>query len=320
MARIRRKKSIPRAFSEYALVWCILHGARILPLPLMRHITQTMADVAYRLLGRRRSLAEANVRAALGDGLGEAAVRDIARRSFRAFAWTLPEMVRLHRFLTSSNARTWMEGDDPTIRELFDRARELHDTHRGCIFVTPHLGNWELLPYVSAAVGIPMVVVVRPLDNPYLEKLLYQSRAGTGQVFIPKRNSLMPLQNMLARGRSVGMLPDQSTMRGLSVPFLGRPAWTTPIPALLALRSGHPLVVVASCRKEDGGFTGYVSDPILPQEGGNERAELLRLTAAMSQEMEKVIRRFPDQYFWMHNRWKTYGRPMSQDSAAEASD
>jgi KDO2-lipid IV(A) lauroyltransferase len=315
MSATARKKGRLQAWGEYALVWTVLQMAKALPAPILRGGAVLAADAAYRVLGRRRRVAEDNVRAALGAELGEAGVRDVARRSFRAFAHTVPELVKMHRFLTAPDARRWMEEGDPILRTLFERARALHDLHRGCVFVTPHLGNWELLPFVSAAVGIPMVVVARPLDNPHLERLVYASRAGAGQLFIPKRNSLLPLQQMLARGKSVGLLPDQSTMNGLAVPFFGRPAWTTPVPAVLALRGERPLVVVGCVRRDDGWFTGHVADPIHPRLGGNERDELVRLTTAMNAEMEQVIRRFPDQYFWMHNRWKTYGRDMGGTAA-----
>ena len=310
MSAKTRKKSRLQAWGEYALVWTVLHLAKALPAPILRGGAALAADAAYRVLSRRRRVAEDNVRAALGAELDEVGVRDVARKSFRAFARTVPEMVTMHRFLTAPDARRWMEEMDPTLHALFDRVRALHELHRGCVFVTPHLGNWELLPFASAALGIPMVVVVRPLDNPHLERLVYASRAGTGQLFIPKRNSLLPLQQMLARGKSVGLLPDQSTMNGLAVPFFGRLAWTTPVPAVLALRGERPLVVVGCVRRDDGWFTGHVADPIHPRPGGNERDELVRLTTAMNAEMEQVIRRFPDQYFWMHNRWKTYGRDM----------
>ena len=303
---VRRRKGRWRQRAEFGLVWTLYQLTRVLPMPVIRGAMRLLGAVMFRLLGRRRRITLENVRHALGGRLPETGIERIARASFRFFGMTVPEVVKHRDRLRRPDAQAWMERQYADLSQLFQKARRIHDESRGCIFVTPHLGNWELLPYVSAAVGIPLVVVVRPLDNEWLERLLYQSRAGTGQVFIPKRNSLLPLQQLLNQGKSIGMLPDQSTMKGLSVPFFGRPAWTTPVPALLAIRNNRPIVVVACCRAGAGGWEGYVGDPIWPGAYDSEKAELLRLTEAMNAAMEAVILRFPEQYFWMHNRWKTY--------------
>jgi KDO2-lipid IV(A) lauroyltransferase len=305
----RRRKSGVQIRVEFAVVWTLYQLTRLLPMPVIRGVIRLLELPLFLFFGRRRRITLDNIRHALGADHSEVEIEGIARASFRSFCLTVPEVVKLRDHLRRPDAQTWMERLDADLSPLFRKARRIHDESRGCIFVTPHLGNWELLPYVSAAVGIPLVVVVRPLDNEYLERLLYESRAGTGQVFIPKRNSLLPLQQLLNQGKSIGMLPDQSTMKGLSVPFFGRLAWTTPVPALLAIRNRRPIVVVACCRGGASGWEGFVSDPIWPGEYASyesEKNELIRLTTEMTAAMETVIRRYPDQYFWMHNRWKTY--------------
>jgi KDO2-lipid IV(A) lauroyltransferase len=191
---------------------------------------------------------------------------------------------------------------------MLTRVRQLHDEHRGCVFVTPHLGSWELLPYDAAVFGIPLTVPVRPLDNPYLERQLARARAATGHRFVSRRHGLLGLGTDLARGRSLAILADQATVGGPRIEFFGRPAHTSPVPALLAVRYGRPIVVVACVRTEDAGFTGWVSEPLWPDQAADESeaAQVERLTAAMNRQMEAVIRLYPDQYLWMHNRWKTY--------------
>ena len=105
-------------------------------------------------------------------------------------------------------------------------------------------------------------------------------------------------------GRSVGILPDQATYKGIPVEFFGRPAWTTPVPALLAVVQRRPLVPVACVRTGRLRFGGILGEPIWPRERGSEKAEVVRLTALMSRQMEDAIRACPEQYLWMHNRWK----------------
>jgi len=190
---------------------------------------------------------------------------------------------------------------------LLQKAKEIHDASGGCIFVTPHIGNWEYLPHVSAVVGIPLVVVARPLSNAYLERLIYSRRTDTGQVIVPKKNALFALQRTLQEGKSIGMLPDQSTRQGVSVDFFGRKASTSPVPAILSILYKRPIVVVACCRKANGKeFEGVVSDPLWPGPFESEKEEILRLTEAMNSQMEAIIRKYPDQYFWIHDRWKIY--------------
>ena len=103
------------------------------------------------------------------------------------------------------------------------------------------------------------------------------------------------------------MLPDQSTMKGISINFFGRPATTTPVPAILAITYNRPIVVTACCRKEGNyHYEGFVSDPIRPGEYTSEKAEIFRITEEITRNMESIIRKYPEQYLWMHNRWKTY--------------
>jgi KDO2-lipid IV(A) lauroyltransferase len=128
------------------------------------------------------------------------------------------------------------------VDELFHKAKKIHDESGGCIFVTPHIGNWEVLPHVSSFAGIPLAVVARPLDNEYLEKLIFENRIPEGQTIIPKSNAMFVLQKTLQKGWSIGMLPDQSTMKGISIDYFGRPATTTPVPAILAINYNRPIV------------------------------------------------------------------------------
>jgi KDO2-lipid IV(A) lauroyltransferase len=126
-------------------------------------------------------------------------------------------------------------------------------------------------------------------------------------VIIPKRNAFFMLKKALRQGKSLGILPDQGEKRGISVDFFGRKAMTTPVPAILAVLYHRPIVVVANCRKKDRyTYEAFVSDPIWPREHEREKVEIFRLTEKMNKEMEAIIRKYPEHYLWMHNRWKTY--------------
>ena len=296
-----------RHLAEYAGVMLSLGAVRALPMAVLRALAGPVARLGFLLLRWRRAIAIDNVRHALGPDITDVEAHRVALASMRSFLLTaIPEVAKLAAPLTAEDRGERLRASAPELQELFAKARALHDQTHGCVFVTPHLGNWELLPFVSAALGIPLVVAVRPLDNPLLEQRLLQSRTSTGQLFVAQRNSLLRLQMVLTQGKSVGLLPDQATMKGLKVDFLGRDALTSPVPALLALFSERPIVVVACFRTPGGRFGGHVSDPIWPQAGRNDREEARRLTQAMNAEMGTLVREHPEQYFWLHNRWKSY--------------
>lgn len=307
MKKKRKKKGKFIKISEYAAVYSLINISRIVPLKVVKIISNFIGDLLYFLVPRRRNIAIKNLRNAFKGEKTEKEIREIARQSCRSFIFTFLEIIKLRFLLTKPDTVNSLRSTGKNLDELFRKAKKIHDESGGCIFVTPHIGNWEVLPYVSSVVGIPLTVVVRPLDNVYLEKLIYANRADSGQVIIPKKNALFVLQKTLRQGKSIGMLPDQSTMKGISVNFFGRKATTTPVPAILAITYKRPIVVIACCRKPDNyQYEGFVCEPIWPREYKSEKAEIFRLTEEMNLKMESIIRKYPEQYLWIHNRWKTY--------------
>lgn len=298
----RRKQKL-----EYWAVRLIILAVRSLPLAFLKLFGTLAGNAFFALVKRRREIALDNLRHALGDVMGEEALRDIARESCRSLILTFLEMIRFHFSLPDMDAVRERTARSSQLMAALDKARHIHDETGGCIFVTPHIGNWELLLRGASLVGIPLAVVMRPLDNPDVERLLFATRAAEGHLVIPKKNALFALQRILRQGKSIGLLPDQSTKKGIHAPFFGRKAFTTPVPALLSVMYNRPIVVVACCRsRESGAFEAFVSDPLRPAPGANEKNEVIRLTQAMNHSMEEVIRRYPEQYLWIHNRWKTY--------------
>jgi KDO2-lipid IV(A) lauroyltransferase len=306
--KIRRKKGKVTQVLEYTAVRALLVLAGVTPLTVLHIISSFLGNLFFLLVPKRRTIAIENLKSAFAGEKSDEELRTIARRSFMSFFQTFLEIRKLQHFFKASNAfQQLTELSAQDLDKIFQKAKKIHDESGGCIFVTPHIGNWELLPQLSSVIGIPLVVVVRPLDNPYLEKLIYKDRSESGQLIIPKKNALFVLQKTLQQGKSIGLLPDQSTMQGISVDFFGRTATTTPVPALLSTMYQRPIVVVACCRNADfSGFEGIVSDPIWPEQYTSEKEEIYRLTKEMNKKMESVIRRYPEQYLWMHNRWKSY--------------
>ncbi len=302
------KKGKSKTFQivEYLAFHATVAVARSLPVRALRLISGLLGYMLYAAIPRRRKIALQNIKIVFGDKMSEKEIRRLARKSCKAFFLTAVEMIRSPFRL--EGARIVLDGRFQTehLEHVFLKAKTIHDQAGGCIFVTPHLGNWELLPHVSALIGIPLAIVIRPLDNPYLERAILAGRMTSGQLMIPRKwRLLFSMERALREGKSVAMLPDQSTSKGLRVEFFGKTATATPVPALLAIRHGRPVVVVAACRTKDPYFfEGFVSDPVWPDPHGDEHSEIVRITREINLKMEEIIRRFPEQYLWMHNRWK----------------
>jgi len=301
---------------EYAALSSGVFLATLLPTRAVKLLSNLLGDMFYVLVKSRREVALENIRHAFKNEKCDEEIRMIARGCFRSFVLTPFELIKLRHIYKRPDAiDTLLIANNKD--HLLKKAQKIHNEANGCIFVTPHLGNWELLPHACSLYGIPLSIVARPLDNPYLEKLIYENRVSTGQTIISVRNALFGLHRSLNRGRSIGMLPDQSTKRGLSVDFFGRKASTTPIPAMLAVSHNRPVVVVACCRKEDKfKYEGFVSDPIWPREHTSARDEVIRITTAINAEMESIIRKYPGQYLWVHKRWKVYKNKKKITSSA----
>lgn len=302
----RKKKSKGVKLIEYSAAYLIISIARVIPFRVIKLISNFLGDLLFFLVPKRRRIAIENLEHAFSGEKTPLEIKRLARESCRSFILTFLEIVKYRYLFTGPDAVEKLKTYAENLDVLFIKAKKIHDESGGCIFVTPHLGNWELLPHASAVIGIPLAVVARPLDNEYLEKLIFKSRAVEGQFIIPKKNALFVLQKTLQNGTSIGMLPDQSTMKGVLINFFGRPATTTPVPAILAITYKRPIVVVAACRKALYQYEGFVSDPIWPGEYTSEKAEIVRITREVTRNMEAIIRKHPDQYLWMHNRWKTY--------------
>jgi KDO2-lipid IV(A) lauroyltransferase len=302
----RPKKSRLVKLVEFGSVYALISVVRIIPMTCIRGISSLLGTLLFFLSPKRRLIALGNLAAAIGEDKSAAEIRKIASDSFRSLLLTFLEIMKFQHVLAGEDAAARIRNSADGLEALFQKAKAIHDESGGCIFVTPHLGNWELLPHVSRLVGIPLVVIARPLENEYLNDLLLKKRTASGQIIMPKRNSFFALQDTLKKGKSVGMLPDQSTMKGIVVDFFGRKATTTPVPALLAITHRRPIVVVACCRKGKGRYEGFVCDPIWPKDYESEKAAIFQLTQEMNRNMEVIIRKYPGQYLWMHNRWKTY--------------
>lgn len=259
---------------------------------------------AFWLLPRERRRARSQLTRALGAEQTPAAIEGIARACFGHLGRTLAEVLNLDR-LDRAQLDALIE-IDPGGLEVLRSALALG---RGLLFVTGHVGNWEMMAAYVAAHGFPVNVVAAPIYDPAIETIMVGLRRRFGANTIPRggRAGAKALLAALRRNGIVGLLIDQDTrVDGMPVPFFGRLAYTPSGPAAIALRRGTPVVVGFATRQANGRHRITISAPLplpLPATGDRER-DLERHTARLTQLIEQQIRTHPEQWVWMHNRWK----------------
>ena len=194
---------------------------------------------------------------------------------------------------------------DPETQRQYDKFRA---EGRGTIIISPHMGNWELLVFAWSALREPISYLARPLDNPLIERLTVSLRTRFGNRPINKTNAVSAAVKILREGGTLGILADVNThpKEGVFVPFFGVDACTTSGPAMLAMRAGAVIIPVAGVWDNDAGKYIAVHGKIIePADTGNRKADIVTTTAEFTAEVERLVRAYPEQWMWIHKRWKT---------------
>jgi Kdo2-lipid IVA lauroyltransferase/acyltransferase len=233
--------------------------------------------------------------------------RRICRASFQHLGLMFIELCSV---LTEPPERT-LEGIS---LDGLDHLSKAMRTHGRTLVLTAHLGNWELLSLIERLLGFPAAVVVRPLDAPWLDGLADRWRRRTGIEIIDKRGALKPVLTAIRRGRLVALLLDQNTTRRESVfvSFFGRPASTSKSLAVLALRTQTPVIPLFIYRTEIGRHRVVIHPPLSVNVARDSEPAVVELTQRCTTAIETAIGVAPDQWLWMHNRWRTRSAPPSR--------
>jgi Kdo2-lipid IVA lauroyltransferase/acyltransferase len=218
----------------------------------------------------------------------------------------------------------WMDGQPPArllalvVEDGRENVEPVRAARRGAVYVTAHFGNWEFYGLAWGWMGEPIGVVARPLDNAALDARLTAFRGRSGNTVISKRRALQDILRLLRQGEGVAFLVDQNVQEqdGIFVDFFGRPAATTTVAAALAVKTGCALVPVHCEALPDGRYKFVYGRPLEWTASGNREADIARLTQELTTVIEGWVRQRPEQWLWMHRRWKTQPRVPAADEAA----
>ena len=298
---------------EYVAVLGIRAVLRVLPRTATLRVGAALGRAFYLLHGRRRELAVANLRLAFPT-TSDRECRQILRSTFAHFGRHVVEFLNFA-------AMSVVE-----VRRLIDVEGENHVTAamargRGVLFCSGHFGYWELQIMAHAIWFEPLVVVARPLDNPFLDRLIGQIRTRLGTHAIPRQGAVRGLLTSLRENHSTAIMIDQHMhgRRAVVVDFFGRPAATTSAAAALALKTGAALIPVFALPIPGGRYRMIYDAPIAPPAEDDPDA-VLTYTQRSTDALENYVRRYPELWLWMHRRWRAGDASERAATSVAASD
>jgi KDO2-lipid IV(A) lauroyltransferase len=222
----------------------------------------------------------------------------MVRHVYCHFCRVVVELAHLQRRLHVNNWKQYVGmPESPSLTEALLSDRPL-------LLVTGHFGNWEIAGYSLGLVGFKTYAIARPLDNPYLDDFFRRFRERNGQQLLAKQGDFDKIEHVLKDGGVLATLADQDAgQRGLFVDFFGRPASTHKAVALLAMEHNVPMLVVATPYL-DGKYRVCVADVIDPTDYEKAPGAARAITQRFTSDLERLVSLAPEQYFWLHRRWK----------------
>jgi KDO2-lipid IV(A) lauroyltransferase len=289
-----------RTWLEYAGAWTGIKALGCLPRGAARSLGAGFAAMAYAMRSPLRRAAEFNLRIAFPDWTEERREQAI-RRMIQQIGWMLGEFSQFPKY-TREGIKEIVVIDGG---ENFDAAQR---RGKGVLFLTGHMSAWELAPFAQALYGNPLHFLVRPVANPLLDRLINHYRCLSGNKPIEKNRSARAILRVLSEGGTVGILADHNTIleESVFVDFFGVPASTTSGLARIALRTDAAVVPGFLRWDYEGEIYRLGFGPAIELvRSGDEEADVRANTQLFTSVIEKYIRAHPEQWPWVHKRWKT---------------
>jgi KDO2-lipid IV(A) lauroyltransferase len=297
MSRRGLHKSI-RRWLVYIFVLFFVKVLRSVDRLIAIRLTLLIGRIAFCLAKGARNRTIRHLTWAFGNEKSPEEIRSLAQRTFLNLAVTTADAIRLPILIEQGlNNFVTVEG--------FHHLEKARAKGKGTIFLSGHFGNWELLAAWVVQNGIPLKVIGRPAYDPRLDEMLVDVRNKAGYTNIPRGKGTKEMVRSLKRGYALGLLIDQDTrVKGVFVSFFDRPAHTAIGPVILSQKFGAPIVPIFIRLREDLTYHVHCGEELSLENTGDKERDLIVNTQKCSDVYERIIRRFPDQWVWMHRRWK----------------
>jgi KDO2-lipid IV(A) lauroyltransferase len=281
------------------LAGILLAFFQTVPVSLRRRLFIGLSLLFYHIVPRQRMIALHNLRSAFPEKT-DAEIVKIARGVYRTMGIVAAEFFDIPK-LTTENIREIVEP------EGLENLQKALAKGRGVLLFSAHFGNWELEAAAIALLFKPAVVIYRSLDNHVLDSLVFHVRSASGNKPLRKENAMLPMFRTLKKNGMLGILIDQNVdwYEGVFVDYFGRPACTTSGLALLALLSGAPVLPAYLIRLPEGRYRLVIEPEVEVIDTGDRDADVITNTQRFTKVIENTVRKYPDQWLWVHQRWKT---------------
>ncbi len=292
------RKRIGRAAGLVFLKALIL-VVRLMPLGAALALGRGLGTFMRVVSRKRYRVALKNLRIAYGDELTDSERERIARESFRSFGMFMIEGIKFP-FLPQEQIDRLFYVSEEQLQEYW----EIMSHGKGCLLITGHLGNFEIGARYVTKRGMEIIALARVARDQGTTALMLDLRRRMGIEVVTLNRSLKPVYAGLKRNANVVIICDQNA-NDVVVPFFGRPTGTVDGPARIALKTGAPLVFMACVREKDGRYRLFSPGHLWPDPTCDERADVERIMTEVNRNLEAMIRMYPEQWLWFHDRWKS---------------
>ncbi|PLX95201.1 MAG: hypothetical protein C0621_04255 [Desulfuromonas sp.] len=283
---------------EYFFFLLLCTGVRLLPRRWSLILGRRLGDLIRLVQGKRRHQALENLEHAFPEK-STPEIQQLLIEHFRHLGMSGVEMLDLPRLRKLDTA------DRLIVAEGLENMLRTHELGKGSLILSAHLGFWEVGTFFLPRQGFHTVGVAKPVKNPHVDAYIQHQREAGGGDVISSRHAARRIVRALASGHHVLALIDQHTGRdqAVSVDFFGRPAYTTPVITQIAKKQQVPIIPIFIYRREDGRYDFKIEPHILLDDDLSQEA-VVRDTAMLTARIETAIRRAPEQWFWVHRRWR----------------
>ncbi|MEW6096231.1 MAG: lysophospholipid acyltransferase family protein [bacterium] len=286
-------------YLEFILVKILSNIVILLPWKVNYWLANRLGELSYIFLAKRRRLTIDNLTQSFKDQYNKKEIKYIAINTFRNFGKSMIEFISLAK-INKDNVDNFV-----TIKGL-ENLDEAKKRGKGIIILSGHLGNWELMAKALILKGYPLNIMVRRQKNILVEGLIEEKRDESKVKTLSHKIAPREILQLLKNNEIIGMIADQDGgEKGVFIDFFGRPASTIPSPVVFTMRSGADLIPIFDIRQKNNHHLIIIESPYQLISTSDIKKDVVDNTQVLTKMLESYIQQYPDQWFWLHNRWAT---------------
>ncbi len=296
-----KNKSSKNSMPLYLLLRTIICLLSYIPISLSRMAGNIIGfTIASLPVGRQSIVLDNMKKSILSKTMTEEELKKLSKKVYMHFGRMLFEIPHILRIDKKEVSKYFTVEGGENLTEALKKGK-------GVLALTAHMGNWEMMAMALEMNFGNVSAVARPFGNKAVNRLMQKIRTSSGMEVIPKQNGMRKILSALKKNRIVGILLDQnvSWQEGEFVPFMGRTACANKGLALMAMKTGSPVLPIFALQQPDGKYLIYIGEEVKVVDTGDKTADIATNTHAFTKKIEEQVIKYPEQWFWFHRRWKS---------------